>query len=343
MTILKEMDQNLRFSNRIVLSVLSLTLLLVFFQLSFSISNSENVLLVINMISYQKTLLIFIVFSLLLYVLLSIIKASVDSKVNEEHINTLLKLIKYFFFNSIVGYALIILYYNFDSILGYTVVKDRIEMNILGVVIFSMIIPLARYLTLNYNSKIHAVISLQLMIVLIIVARRIFQGAIIVEFSAVAYLFVPTVFLLRIRRLYITAAYAGFMAGLFYYFYIILNGGNTYHTLIDSKVYLSMFSHGTLLLVSLIYMKRIKFATKELLLVVAYLLFSLFWAIVNRPETNEFKFFIYDIIDGELLNVFFENLSNVHYLIYYILLALFLLFSMRIFIRINTYFMKDTL
>lgn len=336
-------NQDLKNSNILVLCILSLVTLLVFLQLLFIINNSKDILYVSNMISYQKTLLIFAIFSILITLLFFVIKTTIEIQLYGETIKTLLRLIKYLFFNSIVGYILIILYYNLDVVLGYTVVKDRIEMNILGVVIFSMIIPLARFLSLNYNSKVQAIISIQLMIVLIIVARRIFQGAIIVEFSAVAYLFVPTVFLLRIKKLYITAAYAGFMAGLFYYLYIILNGGNTYHTLIDSKVYLSMFSHGTLLLVSLIYMKRIKFATKELLLVIGYLLFSLVWAIVNRPETNEFKFFIYDIIDGELLNVFFVNLSNVHYLIYYILLALFLLFSMRIFLRINSYFTKNTL
>lgn len=324
-----------------IVFVLTAILCLVFGVVSYIVIRSEDVLLITGMIAYQKALLLITLFTFISYILLYFINNRTSLIKNEENTLQVLRLFRYLFFNSLVGYILICLYYNLDSLLGYTVVKDRIEMNVLGIVIFSFIIPLAKFLSSNYGKKVHIVISIQLVCVFLIVIQRIFAGAIIVEFSALAYLFVPIVFLFRIKKLYITASYAGFMAGLFYYLYIILNGGNTYHTLVDYKVFLSMFSHGTLLLVSLIYMSRIKFATKELLFVVGYLLFALIWAIVNRPETNEFKFFIYDIIDGEMLNAFSNNLSSIHYVIYYILLILFLLFSMRVFLRLNDYYTKD--
>lgn len=311
--------------------------------LSFVIIRSEDVLYVTKMISYQKTLLILIIFSFFSYLILEYTIKSTNLVNDKENFNHVIRMIRFLLINSLVGYTIIILYYNLDSLLGYTVVKDRMEMNVLGVVIFSFIIPLAQFLSHNYGKKAQMVVSVQLVFVFLIVMQRIFNGAIIVEFSALAYLFVPTVFLLRIKKLYISAAYAGSMAGLFYYLYIILNGGNTYHTLVDYKVYLSMFSHGTLLMVSLIYMSRIKFATKELIFVGGYLLFALFWAIFNRPETNEFKFFIYDIIDGEMLHAFSNNLTSMHYIIYYILLTLFLLFSMRVFLGINKRYTKKTL
>ena len=327
--------------NKKFILIFSLIAYFLFGILVYFVALSKNVLGVTNMISYQKTLFLLSDFSLISYVVLKMINYSKDINLSNENGLYLIRLIRFLFFNSSIGYLLIILYYNLDDYLGYTVIKDRIEMNVLGVVLFSFIIPLAKFLASNYGKITQAVISLQLIMVFMIVLNRIFQGAIIVEFSAVAYLFVPIVFLMRIKKLYITAAYAGFMAGLFYYLYIILNGGTTYNTLVDYKVYLSMFSHGTLLLVSLIYMTRIRFSTKELLLVIAYLLFSLLWAIINRPETNEFRFFIYDIIDGELLHSISNNLTSIHYMIYYILLTLFLLFSMRVFLRINNHYNKD--
>ena len=69
-----------------------------------------------------------------------------------------------------------------------------------------------------------------------------------VEFSTVAYFFVPAILLTSKKRPHSWAAYSGLMAGFFYYMAMITAGGPLYAAYAPRDIFLSLFCHGTIYL-----------------------------------------------------------------------------------------------
>jgi membrane-associated HD superfamily phosphohydrolase len=217
-------------------------------------------------------------------------------------------------------------------------------MNILALIVLLGIIDISKYLSSIHTKFVTRFLSILLLIIFVKTILSVFNCYIPVEFSSVAYLFVPFVFLFRIKKLYVIASYIATLAGAVYYFYIILNGGATYNVVPASYVYISMFAHGTLLLVGLVSMFRLKFNKNNYFLILGYMLLNIIWAISNRPESINFRLFIYELIDGEFLEIFFSNLNSFIYIAYYLLISSFLFGSVKIFNKLNTrWYMSESI
>lgn len=84
-----------------------------------------------------------------------------------------------------------------------------------------------------------------------------------VEFSAAAYFTTPAILLFGPKRLRCWAAYAGLLAGSVYYSAMVLAGDAIYGTYPPSDVLLSLFCHGSLLVLGLIVTGTESFTRRE--------------------------------------------------------------------------------
>ena len=80
----------------------------------------------------------------------------------------------------------------------------------------------------------------------------VFPYKVPVEFSTLAYFIVPIIVLFNIKELKIWAVYAALLAGLGYYFSMILYGNTLYGHFPVYSVVTSLFNHGSLLAYALI-------------------------------------------------------------------------------------------
>ncbi len=192
------------------------------------------------------------------------------------------------------------------------------------------------------RKKFVSVLSLTLLLLNIIryvLVYPLIVGAIRipVEFSAVSYFVVPTILLFARNSVRSWAAYSGLMAGFFYYMAMILAGGPLYNAYPPYDIYISLFSHGTLYVCGLVTARTEEYSYKDspkLLLGVALVAV---WAMLLRPivEGSE-SLLIYILIDGVFVKQFLPQSSwNVMLPIYYVILIVLLLFTIKGFFKRN--------
>ncbi len=156
-----------------------------------------------------------------------------------------------------------------------------------------------------------------------------------VEFSTVAYFAVPVILLADWKRMKSWAAYSGLMAGFFYYLAMMLAGETIYGA--DSLVntFISLFCHGTLYLCGLVMISTERCPEEKptkFLLCVGYV--ALRAAVLRPLIANGSHYLIYILLDAIPVRLVFPKQVWPTILpIYYVLVALFVLFTVSRFFR----------
>lgn len=316
-------------------SLVSFASYICFGVISVLVMKSRDVLFIHNIVSFHKVILLLFLFSAITWALVKVFLYMYEFTNEFQHLIEVRRIMKKLLITSFLGFTGIVLYYQVGLLIGHPFSKDIVEMNVLAVIVFAGIIDLAKYLSSYFNTHIRVILATMLLVLFTRTFMSVLNGYIPVEFSSVAYLFVPFVFILRIKKLYVIASYIAALAGVVYYSYIIINGGATYNVISASEVYTSMFFHGTLLLVGIISMKRLQFTKNNYLLILAYMVFNIMWAISNRPANIDFRLFIYELIDGEFLKIFIQNINPLIIILYYGLISSFLIWSVKTFNKFN--------
>lgn len=128
-----------------------------------------------------------------------------------------------------------------------------------------------------------------------------------VEFSTVAYFVTPAILLAGKGASRNWAAYAGWMAGFFYYFAMIFAGGALYRTYPTCEVYASLLRHGVLYVLGVVTVATESLPPAKggkLLLGLALIGIQ---ALLLRPWTDESqRIFIYILLDAEVVRKLFS-------------------------------------
>ena len=158
-----------------------------------------------------------------------------------------------------------------------------------------------------------------------------------VEFSTVAYFVVPAILLLNQKQAQSWAAYSGLMAGFFYYMAMIIAGGPIYSAEPPYEIYISMFCHGALYVCGFVTVGTQLCAEKDKYQLIFGVFYVAIRAILLRPlATGTNRLLIYLLLDGALIKRFFSPESFPVILpIYYILIILFVLLSIKGFFKSN--------
>ncbi len=191
---------------------------------------------------------------------------------------------------------------------------------IMFVGITTFVLKVSKLETIKQN-KIIRILSLLL---LIVNAPKLLRSPmdIPVEFSTVTYFIAPLILLLNIKKIEIWAIYSSLMAGFFYYLTMITVGGNVYSHYSPINIYISLFSHGTLLFMGLLKLKTTMYNEKEYYKLIIGNLLILSWAIYIRPKiTSPGRIFIYEIIDANLVNSLPSQYSWLFIPVYYLLIS----------------------
>ena len=133
------------------------------------------------------------------------------------------------------------------------------------------------------------------------------------------------------------AAYSGLMAGFFYYLAMIAAGGPLYDSYPIYDVYISMFCHGTLYFCGFVTAATVPFAEKEGKKLMLGIAFVAGRALLLRPLTDSSqRLFIYILLDGTILKSFLpQTYLQLALPLYYILITIFLMFTIKVFFRRN--------
>lgn len=158
-----------------------------------------------------------------------------------------------------------------------------------------------------------------------------------VEFSTVAYFTVPMILLTGQRQSQSWAAYAGLMAGFFYYLCLIALGGPIYGSWNPAEIHISMACHGTLYFCGLVTIGTQQFDEADSWKLLGGVALIAVRAQLLRPFAGDTSsFFIYQLMDGALLQKLLPAGALPAVMpAYYALLALLVLLSVRGFFRQN--------
>lgn len=156
-----------------------------------------------------------------------------------------------------------------------------------------------------------------------------------VEFSAVTYFVTPALLLFSRKSARSWAAYAGLMAGFFYYLTMVVCGGRLYDSEAPAEVYFSMFCHGGVYLCGMTLIgteKRPSGEWYQLALGVSLVAVN---AIVLRPvASGRERLFIYELLDAALVrNLLPHSAWRAALPAYYVLMAALVALSFRGFYR----------
>ena len=155
------------------------------------------------------------------------------------------------------------------------------------------------------------------------------------EFSTVAYFVVPLILLMGWTQLHSWAAYSGLMAGFFYYVAMILAGQTIYGSDPINDVLISMLCHGTLYFCGVVMITAERCARQQrglLLLGVCYV--ALRAAVLRPLIPGRGRMLIYILLDAVPVQMLFpEELWYILIPIYYVLILLFILWSIAGFYR----------
>lgn len=150
-----------------------------------------------------------------------------------------------------------------------------------------------------------------------------------VEFSAVAYFVTPALLLFTKKAARSWAAYAGLMAGFFYYLTLMLVGGRIYDAYAPSEVYFSMFCHGSVYLCGMTLIGTQRRPSHECYQLAVGIGLVIVNALVLRPVADgRERLFIYELLDAKIVHLLLpENVWAVATPIYYVLMAALVLVS----------------
>lgn len=123
-----------------------------------------------------------------------------------------------------------------------------------------------------------------------------------VEFSAAAYFTTPGIILLRRGGLRCWAAYAGLLAGGVYYAAMCLAGGFIYGSEPPGGVLLSLFCHGSLLVLGLVVTGTERFGAREAALLPLGVACVAARAVLLRPWSGGGTLLIYGLLDARVLS-----------------------------------------
>lgn len=315
--------------------MLAFAMYMSFGVISVIIMKSKDVLFISNIVSFHKVIFLLLLFFIVTWLLLKLFLYIYEFTGKFEHLKILSTIVKKMIFASMFGFIGILIYYFIGRLIGNPFEKNIIEMNVLGIIVFLLIINMGKYFAVHYTETTRKFLGLMLIALFLREIISISHGNVSVEFSSIAYLCVPTIFLTRIKKFYGLATFIGILAGTVYYTYIIINGGATYNVVQPSQVYISMFAHGTLLLVGFVSMLRLKFNGTNYLLIFGYMISNIVWAIIKRPDQIEFRLFIYELIDGNFLNTQISSLNPFIYSSYFIILLTILFGCIKLFYILN--------
>lgn len=158
-----------------------------------------------------------------------------------------------------------------------------------------------------------------------------------VEFSSSAYFTVPLILLFFRKKLSAWAAYAGLMAGFFYYITMIVFGGSIYNSYPPYDVYISMFCHGTLYFCGIVTASSREFSASSKRLIVGGVGIVTLFALLLRPlAEGQGRIFIYELIDGTYLKqLVSDTVISKIMPTYYIAMSALIILSAEIFIKLN--------
>ena len=139
-----------------------------------------------------------------------------------------------------------------------------------------------------------------------------------VEFSAAAYVTTPGIILMTRGKLRCWAAYAGLLAGGVYYGAMCLAGGYIYGANPPAQVLLSLFCHGSLLVLGLTVTGTERFGPRD--------------AALLRPWAGGGTLLIYELLDARALR---SSGLTAALPVYYAALAAFVLISPRLYLAAN--------
>ena len=161
--------------------------------------------------------------------------------------------------------------------------------------------------------------------------------AIPVEFSTVAYFVVPTILLMSKRRLHSWAAYSGLMAGFFYYMALIVAGGPLYAASEPADVFISMFCHGTIYLCGFVTIGTELCSAKDApKLAVGVALVAVRAALLRPFVAGGERLLIYILLDAAAVRQLLpQSAWTVAVPLYYVVIAAFVLLTIRGFFRRN--------
>jgi hypothetical protein len=168
-------------------------------------------------------------------------------------------------------------------------------------------------------------------------------GNIPVEFSTVSYILVPLIVLLNVKSLEVWTIYASVLSGSLYYFTMIISGGSIYHLYPHFNIYISLFSHGSLLLYGYVKLQTTFLKENDRYKLIIGVCLSLVWAIYIRSEImTTSRLFIYEILDAKYIYMFFQN--GLWFIVpaYYLLVVYMVFWSTKIIFRLNKKIIQST-
>lgn len=157
-----------------------------------------------------------------------------------------------------------------------------------------------------------------------------------VEFSAAAYFTTPAIPLFGPKRLRCWAAYAGLLAGSVYYSAMVLAGDAIYGAYPPSSVLLSLFCHGSLLVLGLIVTGTESFTRRETALLPLGVAAVAVRAALLRPWSGGGTLLIYELLDARILRSALPAGSLSAALgVYYLTMGVMILLSARLYLAVN--------
>lgn len=157
-----------------------------------------------------------------------------------------------------------------------------------------------------------------------------------VEFSSSAYFTTPAILLFGPKRLRCWAAYAGLLAGSVYYSAMLLAGDAIYGTYPPSNVLLSLFCHGSLLVLGMVVTGTERFTRRETALLPLGVAVVAFRAALLRPWSGGGTLLIYELLDARILRAALPAESlPVALGVYYLTAGVMILLSARLYLAVN--------
>lgn len=157
-----------------------------------------------------------------------------------------------------------------------------------------------------------------------------------VEFSAAAYFTTPLILLFGPKRLRCWAAYAGLLAGSVYYSAMVFVGDAIYGAYPPSDVLLSLFCHGSLLVLGLTVTGAERFTRRDAAFLPIGTAAVAIRAALLRPWSGGGTLLIYELLDARLLRSALPSGGTPLALgVYYLTAGVMILLSARLYLAVN--------
>jgi len=201
------------------------------------------------------------------------------------------------------------------------------HLNILSFFWLLLLFFYSRYVLKQNEVVRNRFLKIQLLLVLLynIGFLFVFPWKIPIELSTTSYFVVPIIVLFSIKYLKAWGVYASILTGSIYFIGMLIMGNKLYSNFPPYSVYTSLYNHGALISYALITLKTAEFHKSERNIIWVGLGLSAAWALLLTG-----RIFIYILLDGDLINIYFPNNLNLRFIIYYPLLIVVLIFSANV-------------